>query len=288
MHESLSGEKLVGTDEIFINYLMAPDKMNMNMHMLMGMYGISDYVTFMFMMNYVQNNMNMQMLGSSLGQHQHGNSHESSHLMYSSGLSDLKLNALFNLLNNEKHQLILSPGVSLPIGSIDVLSDNNSMSTSQRLPYAMQLGSGTYDLIPAFSYLWKSEKVQLGSQINATYRLSKNNNNYRLGNELNFSAWSAYPWTDNISSSLRLQASISDKITGFDKMLYLYDEPASNPKNYGGKICNAFLGSAYNFSAGYFQNNRFALEFGFPLYQYTNGIQMASKFNINASWSMMF
>jgi hypothetical protein len=240
------------------------------------------------MLNYLQNNMSMQMFSSFSNQHQHGSSHSNSHLMYSSGLSDLKLNALIGLFKNNQHQLIISPGISIPAGSINVLSYNSSMSPGQPLPYAMQLGSGTYDLIPALSYFWMPGKVQLGTQINATYRLAKNSNNYRLGNELICSAWSAYSWTDNISSSIRLQYSFNEKIKGFDNNLYLFDEPASNPANYGGKIWSAYLGSAYNFSAGFFQNNRLGLELGIPLYQYNNGIQMASKYALNISWSMMF
>ena len=36
------------------------------------------------------------------------------------------------------------------------------------------------------------------------------------------------------------------------------------------------------------QNNKLSTEFGIPLYQNLNGIQMANKYSVFASWTIMF
>jgi hypothetical protein len=48
----MSGTQSVNQESVFANYLMAPRNMQMNMHMLMGMYGITNRLTTMVMVSY--------------------------------------------------------------------------------------------------------------------------------------------------------------------------------------------------------------------------------------------
>ncbi|HEU4716893.1 MAG TPA: hypothetical protein VFU15_03630, partial [Bacteroidia bacterium] len=62
MRGNRKGTSKLSDDDIFATYAMAGDKMSMQMHMLMIMYGISNRITVMGMLNYYQNNMSMSML----------------------------------------------------------------------------------------------------------------------------------------------------------------------------------------------------------------------------------
>ena len=53
------------------------------------------------------------------------------------------------------HKLHLNAGLSLPTGDIDEEDDvlaPTGMRPTLRLPYAMQLGTGTWDLLPGLTY----------------------------------------------------------------------------------------------------------------------------------------
>ena len=116
---------------------MVPAKMTMDMHMFGTMYAISEKWTFMGMLNYLENEMDMIMpMNMSM-------------YMGSSGIGDLKVAGLYDLAQWDNGQRMhLKLGLSLPTGSIDEKHTNGNT-----LGYGMQLGSGTYDFHPAVTYL---------------------------------------------------------------------------------------------------------------------------------------
>ena len=70
---------------------------------------------------------------------------------HSQGWGDTQLMALYRLQENERQRLHLQLGLSLPTGSITEKDYLPAMMGWEKrvLPAAMQLGSGTVDLIPA-------------------------------------------------------------------------------------------------------------------------------------------
>lgn len=75
----------------------------------------------------------------------------------------------------------------------------DGMGTTVRVPYAMQLGSGTYDLPPGITYNGHSGKVYWGGQYMGTFRLGENHG-YSLGDKHTLSAWLNYQWRPFIST----------------------------------------------------------------------------------------
>ena len=59
-----SGVKSISENDVFTNYIMSPSSMKMDMHMLMGMYGITDRLTAMVMLNYTTSSMDMNMFST--------------------------------------------------------------------------------------------------------------------------------------------------------------------------------------------------------------------------------
>jgi hypothetical protein len=287
MSDLVSGAQVENKEHVFEKYQMAPEKMNMQMHMLMGMYGITDRLTAMLMLQYQVNSMEMSMYAMN---HVHNGvpMNSLSHTMYTTGVADIKLHALYGFIQKSTYQLLGSLGISVPSGSIHEKGDlNESMYPGMSYPYGMQLGSGTVDLLPGVSYLHQNNKLATGVTASAILRTYKNSQNYQLGNEANLNGWIAYQWLPWISSSLRVEGNIAGPITGYDPQLYTYIEPSTNPANYGGKRAQGFLGSSIHFK-GALRNNRLGVEYGLPFYQNLNGIQLKQQFAWHAFWSFTF
>ena len=92
----------------------------------------------------------------------------------------------------------------------------NGVRPELRLPYAMQLGSGTYDLLPGITYQMFQNKWSFGAQYMATIRTSENSENYTLGDEHKITGWASYSWHHNLSTSVRLAYLDVDNIDGAD------------------------------------------------------------------------
>jgi hypothetical protein len=291
MNGLMQGNKELSKNEAFVNYLMVPTTMQMDMHMLMGMYGITNRLTVMVMLNYSMLSMNMEMLGGT--DHHHGGQSATDasggHHMQTSGFADSKLFALYGILSKNKHEVLLSAGVSIPTGSITMKGNSTDMMyPNQNMPYGMQLGSGSVEVIPGITYLYQKKKATISTQASAIIRTGANSVGYRWGNELNFNAWFAYQWLNWMSSSVRAEGIVADKIHGSDLSLYAYNEPAANPNNYGGQKVNGYIGTVVRGKRGILKRHRLGVEYGIPLYQYVNGVQMSTRYNLYASWSVAF
>lgn len=284
------GTQKMSNSDVFVNYLMSSDKMRMDMHMLMAMYGITDKLTVMGMLNYNVQSMNMNMLESGMtnmpGMNMGSSSMPSS--MKSAGFSDIKLYTLYGLINKENKQLLISAGVSIPTGSTVLKGNTSSISTSQHLPYSMQLGSGTIDALPGVTYLYEFSKWTFSTQLLGAIHLGYTSAGYKKGNELSSNNWVSYRWTGFLSTSLRAEATSMDKIKGYDSLVYYFNEPSSNPNNYGGQKVNCYAGAVWQFKSGFLKKNRVGVEYGLPVYQNVNGIQTKQSSTINAFWAYAF
>jgi hypothetical protein len=290
MKGNLSGAKPVDDNGVFTHYLMSPATMQMHMHMLMAMYGITSKITLMAMLNYIQQDMTMNMFptGHTSHQHTHGTAGEK-HSMSSQGLSDTRLYILWGLLNQARHQLILNAGLTLPTGSIHKTGNSDDpFYSAQRLPYAMQLGSGSWDFLPGITYLNQGGKFTFSSQLTSTIRFLYNDIGYRRGSEVCFNNWLAYYWLPFLSSSVRVEASALGKIAGSDETLYAQLEPSAHSYNYGGEMVYSYLGILFQSQRNCLKRHRLGVEAGLPLYQNVWGIQQAQQWTVNASWSFLF
>lgn len=290
MENILSGTNRMDHTSVFNEYLMSPASMQMDMHMIMGMYGLSDKITLMAMVNYNTAVMNMVMLpgamhnmdGSVMG------NGTMDHQMNTSGPGDIQLHCMYGLVNDNYHQLLIGTGISIPLGSTEMKGHEKGMYQHQRLPYSMQTGSGTLDILPVLNYLYEKGAFTFSSQVAPIIRTGLNATGYRLGNEVTFNNWLACQWSSSFSSSMRLEGYSGDRIHGKDATLYSIYEPSANPANYGGQKINGFIGTNFYITKGALKNNRLGVEYGIPFYQNLNGPQMGSSSSLYALWSITF
>ncbi len=287
----ISGTKDINKNDVFVNYLMSPDKMQMNMHMFMAMYGVSDKLTVMAMLNHNTTDMNMSIFTASAHHHAGSAASDSStaHFMTTSGIGDLKLSALYSLINVPTRQLFVNLGMSIPTGKTNIKgASDDVMCPNKTYPYSMQLGSGTFDFSPAINYVSQFGKLTYSAQLSSVVRTGYNSLGYKLGNEANLNAWLAYQWLPFLSSSVMIEGNMSDKISGLDPTLYAFNELSANTSNYGGSRVNLAVGSVIQLKKGLLKNNRLAFDYSLPMYQNLNGIQMKFNHTLTLNWTMAF
>lgn len=256
----------------------APQTMTMQMHMLGIMYAPTDQVTLMLMQNYMSNHMDMTHSMTMMD----GMKMEEDFSTVSSGLGDLKASVLVALYANENSSMHFNTGISFPVGSVNQ-KDDTPMKENAKLPYQMQLGSGTVDFSFGATYKKLFTSGSIGAQLSGVLRTGNNAEGYQLGDVGMVTVWGAYNLTQHLSVSTRLQGLLRDDISGVDSDLNPMMAPAANTANYGGHQMNGFLGLNYAFGASSNWNKvKFGLELGLPIYQDVTGIQMNQKFLMNA------
>jgi hypothetical protein len=258
---------------------VVPTEMTTDMHMLGVMYAPSDKITVMGMLPYLDKSMKHTTFQGPAGTTELG-----TFTTRASGIGDVKISGLFGIHDDGKHRVHVNAGLSLPTGSIDekdtVLAPTGARP-ELRLPYPMQLGSGTYDLLPGITYKGRDENVGWGAQYMATLRTGENDEDYTLGDIHQVSGWTSYSWKPGASASLRLTARSTDEIDGQDPEIVAPVQTA-NPDFQGGDRIDLGIGINLSAQSGDWRGLRFGAELGIPLEQDLNGPQMEADWNLTA------
>ena len=275
MEGNRQGSERIEDAEVFNSYMVVPQEMKMHMAMLGMMYAPSDKITLMLMQNFIWKNMDLtarMMMGNGMIMF---NDFSTS----SSFLGDMKLGMLYGLYAGTKNSLHLNTAFNIPIGDIEN-RDDTPMMNSVKLPYAMQLGTGTFDITIGATFKGEGSKLSYGIQQLNTFRTGENSQGYRFGNLHELHSWLSYGFNDIISSSIRLSGSTLGSLKGQDPELNPMMVTTADPANYGGDIIHGGLG----LNALLANNNLIlGLEVNTPLYQNYNGIQMDEKWRLGAS-----
>ncbi len=257
-----------GTDRVSLSdvhaegFMVVPTKMDMEMHMFGLMYGVSDNITLMAMLPYVEKDMDHRsMMGMKFS-------------TATSGLGDAKLAGLFSIADSAETKAHITLGISVPTGSIDERGDTPAMDNA-KLPYPMQLGSGTVDPSIGITLTQRvKENWSVGGQASATFRLYENSQEYSLGNELKLSSWAAYDITPEVSVSARLDGHVWGDISGEDAELNPMMVPTARTDLRGGKRLDLGVGINVALPGESLDGTRLAVEYLHPVFQDLDGPQL--------------
>ncbi|MCM1982246.1 transporter [Lyngbya confervoides] len=275
MGGNLTGTTNLTLADVLQQFPVAPVHMTMDMHMFGIMYAPTHELTLMGMVPFITKEMKHQTrMGTSFTTN-------------SSGLGDVSLSGLYKILDRDRHRVHLNFGTSFPTGSINQ-RDDTPAGPNQVLPYPMQIGSGTVDLRPGVTYLGQTQDWSWGVQMLGTLRLGKNDNDYRLGNEINGTIWGARRWNDWISTSLRLQGRDWGDIAGADPRLNPLVIPTADPSRRGGSRIDLNLGLNLFAPRGALKGGRLGLEFGLPIFQSLDGPQLETDWHVTAGVQYAF
>jgi len=244
-------------------FMVTPTEMPMQMYMLGAMFAPTDALTLMLGVPFVSSEMDHLV--------RNGNTFTTS----SSGIGDVKLTALYVFARPERVRFHAHLGVSLPTGSIDEQDVTPaSMGNEVRLPYPMQIGSGTVDVLPAVTYLGQTDALSWGAQVGGTIRLGENSNEYRFGNVAHGTLWGAYKLTELFSASARVEGKTWGDVEGADPALNPMMVPTARPDLRAGTRFDAGVGLNFFVPGGSLHNLRVGVEALFPVYQDLDGPQL--------------
>jgi len=292
MDENLDGTSQQSNGQILLpsgQFMVSPTDMNMQMHMFGVMYAPLDRITLMGTLPYLVLDMDHE---TAAGTH---------FTTRSQGIGDVSVTALVGLWKDEHHEVHLDAGVSFPSGSIDRKDDTPaSMGRDVILPYPMQLGSGTVDLLPGLTYNGRSERLSWGAQARGTVRLGRNDEGYRLGDRYALTGWGAVVAADWVSVGGRVGFEQWWNIDGQDDRIPGVTNamgqlvpaeqvvPTADPDRRAGKRLE--LGPSINLitTGGLARGLRLGIEALFPVWQDLDGPQLGSRWSLMAGLQYAF
>ena len=284
MHMHMDGNRKGDSDQstadVLADFAVAPLDMDMDMHMLGAMYAPMEDLTLMLMLPYVELSMDhVTRMGAEF-------------TTTSSGIGDVKFSGLYRLFDNHQHSVHLNLGMAFPTGNIDERDDTPLGNVV--LPYPMQIGSGTYDLLSGLTYNGHNNDWSWGGQVMGTFRLENNDENYSLGDRVAVSGWLARRWSENISTSLRLDGQAWGNYDGADPRIARTNPmgvpivATAQPDLRGGSRLDLGVGGNYIFTNGMLKNHRIALEFLLPIQQNLDGPQLETDWTVTVGWQKAF
>ncbi len=257
-------------------FMVSPLSMDMQMHMLGLMYGLTDRLTLSIMVPVLSLSMDHRV-----------NANNTEFTAESSGLGDISGAVHYRLMQTDSSTLLFNFYVSGPSGSIDEKDlTPASAGVAVQLPYPMQLGSGSHAVIPGLTYNRQYDNWSWGAQGLYTHYVETNDNGYRLGDRFNVSTWLARNLNRSFSLSIRLNALDWQNINGEDsKLAAMPTVPTKNSELRGGSRIDALFG--VNYVAHGLNAMRLAAEIGAPVYQDLNGPQLETDlvFTLGAQYT---
>jgi hypothetical protein len=295
-----SGTARVSSSDVLAadgGYTVTPKWMTMEMHMLGMMYAPTDNLTLMAMANYIETEMKHQVLSlpplvAAIG--------DDEFTTKSNGLGDIRLSVLYRFYLEENRKAHFGLGLSMPTGSINEKDrtprpgDPPSFNKNQ-LPASMQLGSGTFDLLPSLTYVHQLENWSWGAQASGVIRLeSENGNNYSLGNKFELTSWAGCNLAEWLGLTGGLSYSYTGELKGDQKGVGTTGPMGRRSvttafgDNYGGERIDLILGINLLKPTGYLEGHRLSFDLRLPIWRDLNGYQLESDYALTFGWQKAF
>lgn len=270
MSDIYHGRSKVSEDDYFndTDYMMAPKDMVMKMNMFGFMYGISDKLTAMIMLNQIEESMTMvRKMGRTETSVSRGR------------LADSSLGILYGLQNDDRKSFILKFSVLLPTGHHDLKRNGNLMG------YPMQTGSGEIAYKYGANYTTFFNNSSLGVDFNYFHFETENDEDYKPGNKSELKTWFAYQLDDSLSVSLLYAFNALDPYRGKSTgaMSSCKDIDAQH-----GTREFIQIGANKIINSGFFKNHRFAFEYGKPVNRNFKGYLLDITETYTLGWQLAF
>ncbi len=276
MRPNYIGESQLTPQQVLATgFKIAPLNMQTEMQMIGGMYAPSDELTLLFMVPRLDKSM------------QHLVANGTQFTTKSNGIGDFKFGGLLKFFDRNHQRAHLNLMLSAPTGSTTERGFVPPAGGVIRLPYPMQLGTGTWDISPGITYIGQTGDLSWGSQLLGTIRLGSNSQGYSFGNGLTLDTWIAYRLCDSMSTSFRVSGKSRGNIDGRDALIG-GPVPTADPELRGGSSIDVFGGINYKFEQGILQGHQIAFEAGNRIYQNLDGPQLGTDWMFLIGWKKEF
>jgi hypothetical protein len=279
MNGNRDNDDRVSATSVLRDFPVAPTRMDMQMHMFGVMFAPIDRVTMMLMVPYVSLDMSHRLRNGAR------------FATRSDGLGDIRTAALVRLIDEHDHHLHAQIGLSFPSGSLTEQDETPaSGGTTVRLPYPMQIGSGTYDFLPGLTYTGSRSAYSWGAQVRGEIRMNENHAEYRQGDEYALTGWGGIELADWVSTTLRLEWQHSLNYRGRDESPSVNPivVPTADPDRRAGMRLDVLLGVNLIAPSGPLKGFRLAVEAGLPAYQRLDGPQLETDWIVTTGVQYAF
>jgi hypothetical protein len=274
----------------------APDEMNMNMVMLDLMFAPTDWLSLAVMPSFVDMEMDLRSLPGAAPDPHHAQGHTTG------GVGDLQLLALGELFEARGQHVHAGLGVSAPVGDVGEKIRRTHQQGPVFIHYDMQLGTGTWDLLPSLTYTGTTSTTGTvgahdgeagaffwGAQVGGIVRLEHaNESGYALGDVFRTTAWGGYGLTRWLSATTRFAYALQGEIRGHYDGPHDESGPMDFPENYGGHSGDVGFGIDAHVPEGFLAGNRLRVEWLQPVFDDFNGYQLERVGTLFAVWSVEF
>lgn len=277
MDGNRDGTSSISNSEVLSEFIVVPEKMDMQMQMFGLMYGLTDNWTFSIMGHYMVNEMD------------HLRRDGVRFKTKSSDFGDTYVSALYDIYDSDFHHWHLGLSLSLPTGEDEPtdsipapgLAGRSGITVDSELPYPMRLGSGTLDLTPSINYwgIFGDGSITSGGNLSGTFR-SGEADGYTLGNIYSFNIFFIKRIHEYVSTGLSLKGTYWDEIDGSD--------PDLNPNIVQTAVPSLQKGKRIELNGrltiGTWNNQSLSLNYSTPIYQDLEGPQLETDWSIFIQW----
>jgi hypothetical protein len=259
-------------------WTVLPTALRSDTHLLEVMWAPLDEITFVLTLPYLDREMDQVDVATGLP-----------YTTEAKGFGDFVITVLYRVFEDRRSRVHLNLGISLPAGST-----NESQVTPvsggnlERLPYAMQLGSGTVDLRPGFTYNGTAHGNYWGGQVSGVLHAGTNSRGYRFGDSYSVTGWFGRRWTSWLGTGFRLDWSHWFDPEGADPLMQPARSPAENATLQAGQRLDALFSLDLFFDGGGLAGTRLSVEAGLPAYQNLDGPQLATDWILTAGLQYAF
>ena len=275
MDGSLWGTDSIDIEDIFDFWTVAPVNMSTMTHGINVLYGLTETLTLEGNLGFTHKQMENWTETTT----------RDVYLFYETarwGIEDIKVSALWSIFEEGPYRAHVSAGMSLPVGEVDSYDVTPfSGSGEDYLGYPMQIGSGTFDFLPGFTFQVQNPLASFGMQGKGTIRIGQSSQDWSYGDRYMGTAWAAYRFSDYISASGRIEALTWGNVDGYDGRLSdPFFSPATDPDRMGGTRVDLPLGVNVYFPEGHMEGYRVSVEGVKPLYQDLDGPQLKHDWSV--------
>ena len=271
-NELQSGQTRLTAEEVLdLGYTSAPSSANIDRHVFQAMWSPVDELTFQLELPFMS--IEAERIYRPSGPD------VESFQTTTKGFGDVQAWVLYRVYRDDRSNLHLNLGLSFPSGSIAETQDTplTPDGVFERLPYLFQLGSGTVDLQPGFTYRGRYGRGQWGLQAVAKLRSGSNSLGYTLGNEYEATGYGTWAWNEWLEQSFSLKWGQRFEGRGADPSLDPAQTPLADASLLSGRRLDALFGIAVKPTGGLFRDTRWVLDAGLPAYQDLDGPQPRTK-----------
>lgn len=207
----------------------------------------------------------------------------------STGVGDLVIGFTHHCCSDDDDgRMMWHLGLGFPTGSVDE-EDDAPGGGDQRLPYPMQLGTGTYALHPGVYWIENEESWTWGVGTRWRIHLDRNDEGYAPGDTATFQAWGSREIAEDLVGTLRLQSHFWGDYHSEDDELDADAgaDPLNDEHRQGGLRTDLFAGLGWELG-GERRANRLDLEVGIPIDEWVDGPQMSNEWTVGFGWRYSF